>query len=148
MGLAGCVTAPAPYGNFAQNTDQANNKKIADDAVKQLVALYPPASTRFDLQHATADIFGLYLIESMRLKGFAVLESKPESNTANVSALLSAKGEVLTTSGLALSYIFDQAKDSDLYRLTLVINHQQSLGRVYQLRDGTMYPAGYWVHKE
>jgi len=145
VSLAGCATAPALYGNFIQNTAATNDKKIADDVVKKLVALYPPASTRFDLQHATPDFFGTYLLESMRSKGYAVLEFKPEPKAAVAS---SAPAAMPSPAGLSLSYIMDQAKGSDLYRVTLVINHQQSLDRVYQLQDGTIYPAGYWVRKE
>jgi hypothetical protein len=150
VSLAGCATAPAPYGNFIQNTAATNDKKIADDVVKKLVALYPPASTRFDLQHATPDFFGTYLLESMRSKGYAVLEFKPDPKAAvaTATAASSAPAAMPSPSGLSLSYIMDQAKGSDLYRVTLVINHQQSLDRVYQLQDGTIYPAGYWVRKE
>lgn len=143
ISLAGCVTAP--YGNFTQHTTAANNKKIADDVVKKLVTIYPPASTRFDLQHGTPDFFGTYLVESMRSKGYAVLEFTPEPKwiTAVTVPLIAP-----SPSGLALSYIMDQTKDSNLYRVTLVINHRQSIDRVYQLQDGLIYPAGYWVRKE
>jgi len=146
VGLAGCATAPAPYGNFVQNSAQANDKKVVDDVVKKLAALYPPASTRFDLQHVTPDFFGTYLIESMRAKGYAVMEFKPEPKTASAA---SEPAAAPATPGLSLSYIVDQAKGSDLYRVTLVINRQQSLDRVYQVaQDGVIYPAGYWVRKE
>jgi hypothetical protein len=151
LGLAGCATAPQSlYGNFVQNAAQANDKKMADDALKQLVALYPPASTRFDLQHVTPDFFGTYLVESMRAKGYAVLEFKPEPKAAT-AALSSASTAAAapSTPGLSLSYIVDQPKDSGLYRVTLLINRQQSLDRVYQVaQDGALYPAGSWVRKE
>lgn len=144
VGLAGCATtAPGPglYGNFIKNAAQDNDKRIVDDVVKKLVALYPPASTRFDLQHATPDFFGNYLVESMRTKGYAILEYKPESKSDTTGTG--------STPGVTLSYIVDQAKGSDLYRVTLVINRQQSLDRVYQMtQDGTLSPAGYWVRKE
>lgn len=145
VGLVGCASTPSRYGSFIQKPVQTSDKKIADDAVKQLVALYPPASTRFDLQHATPDFFGTYLIESMRAKGYAVREFKPEPK-----ALMAASTAPVapSPSGLPLSYILDQAKDAELYRLTLVINRQQSLDRVYQLQDGTMQPASYWARKE
>lgn len=147
VGLAGCATTPASYGNFSQNTAQANDKKVADDVVKKLVVLYPPASTRFDLQHATPDFFGTYLVESMRTKGYAVMEFKPEPKAAAVAA--SSVPEKPATSGLPLSYIVDQGRGSDLYRVTVLINRQQSLDRVYQVaQDGVIYPAGYWVRKE
>lgn len=73
VGLAGCATtAPSTYGNFTQSAPAAFNQTMADDAVKQLVAVYPPASTRFDLQHATPDAFGSSLVESLRAKGYAL----------------------------------------------------------------------------
>ncbi|MBI3407669.1 MAG: conjugal transfer protein TrbH [Planctomycetes bacterium] len=149
VGLAGCATAPAPYGNFVQNSAQTNDKKVVDDVVKKLAALYPPASTRFDLQHVTPDFFGTYLVESMRAKGYAVMEFKPEPKTASAASSASEPAAAAATPGLSLSYIVDQAKGSDLYRVTLVINRQQSLDRVYQVaQDGVIYPAGYWVRKE
>jgi hypothetical protein len=150
LGLAGCATAPAtaPYGNFIQASAQANDKKVVDDVVKKLVALYPPASTRFDLQHLTPDFFGTYLVESMRAKGYAVLEFKPEPKAAN-AANSASKPAAVAAPGLPLSYIVDQAKGSDLYRVRLVINRQQSLDRAYLVaQDGVIYPAGYWVRKE
>lgn len=152
LGLTGCLS-PSPYGNFVQNTAAVNDKKIADDVVKKLAILYPPANTRFDLQHVTPDFFGTYLVEAMRAKGYAVLEFKPEAKTGNgtqsaeILTLAPAPATSLPT-GLPLSYIMDQAKGSDLYRISLVINHEQALNRAYQLQDGTMTPAGYWVHKE
>lgn len=151
VGLAGCATAPpAPsaYGNFIPNSVRANDKKVVDDVVKKLAALYPPASTRFDLQHVTPDFFGTYLVESMRAKGYAVLEFKPESVPASAASSASGPAAVVpATPGLLLSYIVDQ--DNDLYRVTLAINRQQSLARVYQVApDGVLYPAGYWVRKE
>ena len=149
-GLAGCATAPAPYGNFVQNSAQANDKKMVDDLVKKLAALYPPASTRFDLQQATPDYFGVYLVESLRAKGYAVLEFKPEPKTATAAASEASSAPAATaTPGLPLTYIVDQAKGSDLYRVTVTINRQQSLDRAYQVaQDGVLYPAGYWVRKE
>ena len=146
VGLAGCATAPAPYGNFSKNTDQANDKKVADDVVKKLVLLYPPARTRFDLQHATPDFFGSYLVESMRAKGYAVNEPKAAAGATSTG---SSSPEKTATPGLPLSYIVDQGNGSDLYRVTVLINRQQSLDRAYQVaQDGAIYPAGSWVRKE
>lgn len=105
VGLAGCAST-SQYGNFIQNTTATNDKKIADDVVKKLVTLYPPASTRFDLQHATPDFFGTYLVESMRAKGYAVLEFKPEPKAATAA---SAPPAAPSPSGLSLSYIMDRS---------------------------------------
>ena len=147
IGLAGCANAPSKYGNFIQNTVMGNDKKIADDVVKKFVALYPPASTRFDLQQATPDFFGTYLVQAMRAKGYAVLEFKTEPKTATS---VSATPETVSPSpaGISLAYVMVQAKGSDLYVVTLEINHKQFLDRAYQLQDGVIYPAGYWVRKE
>jgi len=136
VGLAACV---ARYGNFIQHTAQkyaeANEKKMAGDVVKKLAALYPPAMTRFDLLQPTSDSFGTCLVQSMRAKGYAVLEFEAKNKKA--------------PAGLPLSYIVDQVKDSGLYRVTVTINRQQSLDRVYQVeQDGLVYPAGSWVRKE
>jgi hypothetical protein len=145
--LAGCATqAHAPYGNFLQNNTQTNDRKVVDDVVKKLVSLYPPATTRFDLQHATPDYFGSYLVASLRAKGYAVLEFQSDSTTASTA---SAASEAPATPGLLLSYIVDQGQSSDLFRVELIINRQQRLNRVYQLaQDGVLYPAGYWLRKE
>ena len=72
----------------------------------------------------------------MRTKGYAILEHKSKRKTEKA--------------GVPLSYTVDQLKGSGgLYRVTVVINHRQSLDRVYQVaQDGVLYPAGYWVRKE
>ena len=143
VGLAGCASTSSPYGSFIQNMGAANDKTMADDVVKKLVAVYPPARTRFNLQHATPDAFGASLIESMRANGYALLEFKPEP-AADAAAPAPIKP---VPTGISLSYILDQAGDADLYRVTLLIQNQ-SLSRVYQIKDGMVYPAGYWIRKE
>ncbi|MBB1602620.1 MULTISPECIES: TrbH Mating pair formation protein [Burkholderiales] len=144
VGLAGCATtAPSTYGNFTQSAPAAFNQTMADDAAKQLVAVYPPASTRFDLQHATPDAFGSSLVESLRAKGYALLEFKPAAPASAASAATDATA----TAGKPLRYILDQA-ESNLYRVTLLVGNQ-SLTRAYSAaQNGTLYPAGAWVRKE
>jgi hypothetical protein len=136
--VAGCGTSskPASYGGFAA-ASPAFEKKMADDAVKKLVTLYPPAVTRFELQHAAADPFGTSLVASLRAQGYALQERKPATKDG-------ANGK---DSSRALSYVFDQPAGTDLYRITLTID-AQSLSRVYLARDGSVAPAGYWVRKE
>jgi len=43
--------------------------------------------------------------------------------------------------------VLDQAGDSNLYRLTLLVGNQ-SITRPYLVQDGSFAPAGYWVRKE
>jgi hypothetical protein len=136
--LAGCAAGlkPASHGSFA-TANPAIDKKMADDAVKKLATLYPPAVTRFELQHAAADPFGTSLVAELRAQGYALQEHKSASRSG-----IDGKG-----GSRALSYVFDQPVGSDLYRITLTID-SQSLSRVYLAKDGSVAPAGYWVRKE
>jgi hypothetical protein len=135
--LAGCAASdrPASHGSFA-TASAAIDKKIADDAAKKLAALYPPAVTRFELQHAAADPFGTSLVATLRAQGYALQEHRSSTSGAD------AKG-----SRRALSYVFDQPFGADLYRVTLTID-AQSLSRVYLAKDASVAPAGYWVRQE
>jgi hypothetical protein len=138
--LAGCAAGikPARYGTFSASTE--HDKKVADDVVKKLVALYPPARSRFDLQHPTKDRFGSSLTAALRTKGYALQEYQA---LAAQSAPVTADAAGRHT----LAYVFDQPAGTDLYRVTLVIDNA-SLSRVYQVADGTLAPAGTWVRKE
>jgi hypothetical protein len=137
-GLAGCATGSnlASHGSFA-TANPAIDKKIADDAGKKLIALYPPAVTRFELQHAFTDPFGASLVAALRAQGYALKEHKSAPRTG-----ADGKG-----GSRAMSYVFDQPAETDLYRVTLRID-AQSLSRMYQAKDGNVVPAGYWVRKE
>jgi hypothetical protein len=139
--LAGCATGPkAPtYGSFAPSASTADGKKVADDTVKQLVALYPPAITRFQLRHAAPDPFGTALVAALRLKGYSLREHEA---VAPAHAGKSGKD-----SGHALSYVFDQPAGTDLYRVTLTVD-SHNLSRVYLPGAGGMAPAGSWTRKE
>lgn len=144
VGLAGCATSP--YGNFTQNSPAAYDHKMADDAVAQLIAVYPPASTRFDLLQPAPDAFGVSLVESLRANGYALLEFKPEASRQG-GAAANAATATPTGAGLPLRYVLDQAPGSNLYRVTLLVG-SQSLTRAYTTQDGSVYAAGAWVRKE
>lgn len=137
-GLAGCASTPAPatYGSFVQAPVATDDKAMADDVVKKLAALYPPAKTRFNLQHATPDAFGIAMVETMRAKGYALAEVKPGTQAPALAA-----GEQ------ALAYVIDQPLDPGLYRVTVRVN-SQTLSRVYQSAGGAVTPAGAGVRKE
>ena len=141
VGLSGCATTQSRYGNFLPPTSAAYNKTMAEDAVKQLLILYLPASTRFDLQQTTPDTFGITLVELMRAKGYALMETNPElpvqlNNEATNSP-----------TGLSLRYILDQVDSLNLYRVTLLVGNQ-SMTRAYLVQDSTVHPAGLWSRKE
>ena len=147
--LAGCATPErSAYGNFTQSAPAAMEQTLADDAAKQLAALYPPATTRLDLQQATPDAFGSRLVESLRAKGYALLEFKPGSQTAaSLNTVTGTATDRAAGAGKPLRYIVDQL-DANLYRLTVRVG-DQSLTRAYApAQSGTLRPAGAWVRKE
>ena len=108
--------------------------------MQQLAVLYPPAKARLELQQATPDAFGQALVLTLRERGYALLEFNP----ASAKAQATAASEPASPAALPLRYVLDQAGDSNLYRLTLLVGHQ-SLTRPYLVQDGSFAPAGYWV---
>jgi type IV secretion system protein TrbH len=156
VGLAGCTTTRSPYGNFARNAPAVHDRTMADDAVKQLMAVYPPARTRFDLQQATPDAFGTLLVAKLRSGGYALLEFKPapgaqDTNAAtgepSASTSIVAVAPASLAPALALNYVLDLDAGSNLYRVTLLVGNQ-SLTRAYLAQNESVYPAGSWARKE
>ena len=145
VGLAGCATAPPPYGNFIREAPEGYDRTVAEDAVRQLAVVYPPANTRFDLQQPTLDPFGTWLTQSLRAKGYAL----QEGTAAPGAQGRPARGQGGMATGapavLPLRYVFDRA--ADLYRVTLLAG-DQSLTRAYLAQNGAVHPAGAWVRKE
>jgi len=132
MALAGCAST-APYGNFATHPPAGLEERIAADTVKQLVALYPPARTRFHLGQPTPDAYGSALVEALRAKGYALMEFKEAAPAA--------------APGLSLHYVLDAAASPNLYRVTVTVG-QKSLSRAYLAQNDRVAPAGAWVRKE
>jgi hypothetical protein len=139
IGLTGCAGghAPVAVGNFVQRPQTASVTVMANDLARKLVALYPPAHTRFAIQQATPDIFGAALIASLRGKGYALEEFSRRGPV----------GQPARTGELPLAYVIDQPMENGFYRVTVLIS-DQSLSRLYQANDGSIVPAGYWVRKE
>ncbi|WP_426116082.1 conjugal transfer protein TrbH [Massilia sp. PWRC2] len=149
LGLAGCAAVPVPangsYGNFVTTADADSDKAMADDVARKLVALYPPARTRFTLLQATPDTFGTSLIATLRAKGYAMAEFKPAPRPTNSPGVTAVAPE--QSADIALAYVVDQPMDADLVRVTVLVN-SQSLSRLYQAKEGGVAPAGYWIRKE
>ena len=142
LALGGCATT-GQYGNFVPPTATVDQQQLAREAVQQLAVLYPPAKTRLELQQATPDAFGQALVLTLRERGYALLEFNP----ASAKAQATAASEPASPAALPLRFVLDQAGDSNLYRLTLLVGHQ-SITRPYLVQDGSFAPAGYWVRKE
>ena len=122
----------ASLGNFANNP-AAIDRIMAEDAVEQIMALYPPAKTRFELKQPTPDAFGMGLASGLRKQGYALMEFHRDETT---------------TSAMPLRYVLDKTGgEASLCRLTIMIG-DQSLTRPYRLQNSTVVPAGYWAHKE
>ncbi|MFN7835947.1 MAG: conjugal transfer protein TrbH [Burkholderiaceae bacterium] len=134
-GLVGCATN-GQYGNYA-DASLDRNQKMAEATVSKLVALYPPAQTRFKLQQPTTDSYGVSLVQAMRDKGYALLEYAPQE-----------KNEAVASPGLDLRYVVDAPISTNLYRVTVLVG-EQSISRAFTAApDGKLYPAGVWVRKE
>lgn len=147
--IGGCATT-APnggYGNFAEASPELNDK-LANDSLRQLAALYPPARTRFNLVQPTPDPYGAALVAGLRAKGYAVMESKDLPATQRSAAPKKpASGPETGPAGLDLRYVVDRQGTSNLYRVTMVIG-TQSLTRGYVAQNDGMHAAGAWVRKE
>lgn len=145
LGLVGCATPTAPYGNFIGQAPAGYDRTLAEDAVRQLAAVYPPAATRFEVRQATSDAFGRQLMASLRAKAYAVREAGPTA----VAPSVTARGEMgaIVTAGpaLPLQYVLD--RPAGLVRVTLLIG-DQSLTRAYLAQNDALRPAGAWVRKE
>lgn len=140
--LCGCATVPQT-GNFVADGDQA---PIAADAVQQLASLYAPAHTQFALRQATPDAFGKALVQSLRERGYQIIEYVEETTHANRANAAQQTPPADPPGTTALRYVFDAAGD-DIYRLTLFVGNQ-TLSRPYTARGGVFTPTGAWSRKE
>ncbi|WP_322075541.1 conjugal transfer protein TrbH [Burkholderia cenocepacia] len=148
--LAGCST-PGPYGNYAAASLDAN-RSMADSTVAQLVTLYPPAQTRFNLEQPTVDAYGAALVAALRDKGYSVMEYATQTAQPAVAASSASAVNVPPLSsdrpGLDLTYVVDTPESMRLYRVTVQVA-SKSISRAFVVAtDGKLYPAGAWVRKE
>jgi len=128
MNLFGC--AQVSIQNYS-STPVNLNQKMIQDTIAQLVSLYPPAHTGFYIQPPANDLFGFFLIEGLRKKGYSVDESTSRGNR----------------NAIALHYVVDKSNKSALYHVIVLVG-KQSLSRAYQFKNGTLKPLGFWVRKE
>jgi type IV secretion system protein TrbH len=147
--LGGTITGCGLTAYYEQTTVVAPsvpvdlNETIVADTIKQLITLYPPASTRFDLAQPTTDAYGAKLLPWLRVSGYALSEFVPAAPANGTNP----NGTVVSSPGLSLRYILDAPDGLNLYRVTLVIG-SQSLSRAYLVQNQTVSPAGAWSRKE
>lgn len=142
--LSGCASnkgagTPA-YGNLLAAPVPSQESGIADDAAARLAASYPPAQTRFALQHAAQDGFGMGLLARLRTQGYAVAEFSAQAPAAVPS-------QPPVAEAIALRYVLDMAAPPDLARLTLYAGGE-SLSRAYLLEGDAARPASAWIRRE
>ena len=70
--LLATLSACAPQSSNYAKIPEAYNTQMATDTARQLVKIYPPASTHFVLAQATNDAFGIELQKDLRESGYAV----------------------------------------------------------------------------
>lgn len=150
--VSGCAS-DAPYGYFVgAQVPMSVPERLADDTVKQMEALYPPARTQLALRHATNDPYGTRLVEALRLKGYALSDFHPTpawySPVPPGGATPGFNGpRPVDSLAIPLRYILDGPSDDHLYRITILIG-SQILSRAYAAHSSGVSPVGAWVRKE
>ena len=136
VSLAGCATR-GQYGNFAA-APTIHNAQMAEDAVIQLKAFYPPAGTRLKLQQPASDPFGTALIGKLRQEGYAVMEATPRSNPW--------QGRADPTPGTDLRYVVDRLGGAEY--LVVIRVGEGIISRSYRTDNNGLAAAGYWTRRE
>lgn len=133
MALTGCA-AQQQTGSFVPNWPYSQS--VADDTIKQMGILFPPASTRLEFaQVEKRDSYGKALISGLRTAGYAVAEvpaaSRPGAGAGRIE------------------YVLDQPEGTNIYRLVLKIGPSATLTRPYVVAtNDRLYPAGAWLFRE
>ena len=135
----GCADSPGPRGFYADALTPTNTAKMAEDAVKQVTALYPQASTYLSLKQPTQDPFGTALIRMLRGKGYALAEVPTERGQQ-------ARAAVMATAGADFGYVVDMV-GVDNCRVTLTVGNE-TISRVYLLSNNGLSAIGYWVRRK
>jgi len=95
----GCATQ-GQRGFYAKTLSPTQSIEMAEDTAREMVALYPPASTYLALKQPTADPFGTALVGQLRNKGYALAEATTTSKNQ-------AKAAVMTAVGADFGYVVD-----------------------------------------
>jgi len=142
--VSGCATI-SPYGNRLPEMPGEIQAQLATFAVNQLVNLYPPGRSRFEIQQPTPDQFGQLLVKGLRDNGYAVQEfevgqgGEPEADQDGKPAPVAGASQ-----SYPLGYVVDRAGYSNLYSLNLLIG-EKSLAVSYQFNNDGLLPGGYWT---
>ncbi len=124
--LSSC--ASMHYGNFTP-VSQVQGATLAQNSANQLSRVFPPAQHTFCMGQKVRDGFGIQLVQSLRKKGYGVMERQCPKQNAH------------------LLYVLDTLEPQRLYRVSLFVG-MQSLSRVYAKNQESFFPVSAWTHKE
>jgi hypothetical protein len=146
--VAGCVTTnTSGYGNFVESKT-IDQTMLAKNALETLKSIYPPALTKFQMQHAHTDVFGVTLVNGLRDHGYSLMEYKPGESAVKPGCGFKPEAPLIQAKEqpemLPVCYILDEA--NNVFRLTLLVG-AESLTRPYVERESEPQPVGYWVRK-
>ena len=133
----GCATQ-GQRGFYAKALSPTQSAEMAEDTAREMVALYPPASTYLALKQTTPDAFGTALVGQLRNKGYALAEATTTSKNQ-------AKAAVMTAVGADFGYVVDSV-GVDSYRVTATVGNE-TISRVYGVSNDRLSPMGYWVRR-
>jgi hypothetical protein len=159
--LASCASL---HETRLQNRNVLADDRIALDAVNQLVRLYPPAKTQFNLGLSEPREFGELLAVKLRTKGYAVSETvktkrvffadtfagfqqKPgQSDGAQARTMEAPAAPAAAGQGMELSYALDTPEHGTLHTITLKVGSSY-LSRAYLRDTKGVAAAGAWTYR-
>jgi hypothetical protein len=103
----GCATQ-GQRGFYTKALSPTQSAEMAGDTAREMVALYPPASTYLALKQPTADPFGTALVGQLRNKGYALADEATTSKNQ-------AKAAVMTAVGADFGYVVDRLGADNSY---------------------------------
>ncbi len=115
---------------------------MAEDAVRQLVALHPPAKTPLKLEQTPTDSYGTALVDKLRKAGYA-LAFKPQPAKANAGERVGDDWRQVP--GIPLNYLLDRM-GAGRYLLQVSLGGE-SISRLYASADNQLSAAGYWARE-
>ena len=133
--LDGGCASQGQRGFYAKALSSTQSAKMAEDTAREMVALYPPASTYLSLKQPTADTFGTALVGQLRGNGYALAEATTSKNQA--------KAAVMAAVGADFGYVVDMV-GVDSYRVTATVGNE-TISRIYLVLNDRLSPMGYWV---
>lgn len=136
--VGGCATGPGPRGFYANTLTSNHTAKLAEDAAKQMTALYPPASTYLSIKQPTQDPFGTALVGLLRGNGYALAEVPTARNQQ-------ARAAVMATAGVDFGYVVDMV-GVDQCRVSLTVGNE-AINRLYLVSTNGLSAIGYWVRR-